>query len=440
MPGGNRRNALHSCISSQREHTVSDLTPGRSAESSTRLTIALCFGAALVEGLDIVAAGIVAPKLVSAFDLTPSQAGWMFSSSTIGLLLGAVIGGWIADRIGRKKVLIASMLMFGLMSLVTALTTTTEVLFASRFLTGLGLGGAMPNLIALSAEAGPPHLRTTLVTMMFSGVPLGGAVGGAIALWGGAAENWRILFYVGGAGPLVLAILLAFMLPESRMFEKARADRATRVAAGTPAALQPSLLTILFGEGRALTTLMLWVSFFSTLIAIYLLINWLPLLLVGQGYSRPNAAMMSMISNVGGGIGAIALGLMMDRGSKKIVMVGTYVGMGLALLMMLYVFRSGSLGLPLVAVTSFAVGFFVIGAQLVLYGVAPNYYVTAVRATGVGSAVAAGRVGSVVGPLLAGQMVGGGSDAAAVVGVLLPFALAAGVCALILLFRPTAAD
>src|SRR5262245_57621996 len=120
------------------------------------ITISLCFAAALFEGLDIVAAGLVAPTLVPAFQLTPRAAGWLFSSSTGGLLVGAIAGGWVADRIGRKWVLVYSMAGFGAMSLLTAMATDAPLLFASRVLTGLGLGGAMPNLIALSAEAAPP--------------------------------------------------------------------------------------------------------------------------------------------------------------------------------------------------------------------------------------------------------------------------------------------
>ncbi|HEV8362421.1 MAG TPA: 3-(3-hydroxy-phenyl)propionate transporter MhpT [Gemmatimonadaceae bacterium] len=401
-------------------------------ERSLSITIALCFAAALFDGLDIVAPGLVAPQLVSDFTLSPVQMGRLFSSSTVGLLLGALYGGWLADRIGRKRVLIASMITFGLMSLVTAFATTTPVLFIGRVLTGLGLGGALPNLIALSAEAGPPERRTTLVTLMYSGVPLGGAIGGAITLWGGAADNWRILFYVGGIAPLLLAAALTFFLPESRLYQRAKSAR----VAATESQPSGRFLSVLFGRSVARTTVLLWIAFFCTLLVLYLLVNWLPLLFVNAGYSRPDAAVATIVFNVGGGLGAIALGTMLDRGRKHVVMLASFIGMALSLLALLLAFRSQGVALSIAAAAAFAVGIFVIGTQLALYGIAPNYYATAVRGTGVGAAVAAGRVGSIVGPLVAGSLLGAGGNAASVLTALLPVVAVAAIAALLLLYRP----
>jgi AAHS family 3-hydroxyphenylpropionic acid transporter len=395
------------------------------------ITLGLCFLAALFEGLDIVAPGLVAPRLVPAFALSPSAAGWLFSSSTIGLLIGAVFGGWVADRIGRKRVLVASMLVFGVMSLVTVLSTDAPMLFASRFVTGLGLGGAMPNLIALCAEAGPVSRRATFVTLPYSGVPLGGALGSSVVLWGGAMDNWRILFIVGGIGPLVVGVLLALLLPESGRFRRSRAGglpKASRVA------------HTLFGDANAVTTVLLWGTFFSTLLILYLLINWLPLLLVRTGYSRPDAALTSIIFNVGGGVGAIVLGWLADRQPQSRVILATYLCMAGSLLGLSLTFQYSGVHLGVMAAAGFAVGFFVIGAQLALYGVAPGFYPTPVRATGLGAAVAAGRMGSIVGPILAGQMIGSGSRAATVVTMLLPIVAVAGAGAVVLVLRPMLGD
>ena len=179
---------------------------------------------------------------------------------------------------------------------------------------------------------------------------------------------------------------------------------------------------------------------FCTLLILYLLINWLPLLLVGRGYSRADAAIGTMMLNVGGGVGAMALGSLMDRAPRRRVMVATYVGMAASLVALLLTFRMAASGLPIVTTAAFAAGVFVIGAQLVLYGVAPSYYTTAVRATGVGAAVAAGRLGSIAGPLIAGQLLGAGRTAVSVVAALLPFVAAAGTAALLLLFRPIAEE
>jgi AAHS family 3-hydroxyphenylpropionic acid transporter len=398
------------------------------------ITIALCFLAALFDGLDIVAAGLVASQLVSEFNISPVQVGRLFSASTVGLLFGALYGGWLADRIGRKRVLIASMVVFGLMSLATAFATNTALLFIGRFLTGLGLGGALPNLIALSAEAGPSRLRTTLVTLMYSGVPLGGAVGGAITLWLGAADNWRILFYVGGIGPLVLSVCLTFLLPESQLFQRARAERAA--ATDRQSNVGSNWLSVLFANEVARTTLLLWIAFFSTLLILYLLVNWLPLLFVSAGYSRRDAAIATIVFNIGGGLGAMSLGALMDRVQKKAVMLMSFVGMAGALFALLVAFRSSGVALSLAATAAFAVGVFVIGTQLALYGISPNYYVTAIRGTGVGAAVAAGRVGSIVGPLVAGTVIGAGGNAASVLTALLPVVAIASLATAFLLGRP----
>ena len=398
------------------------------------LTIALCFVAALFDGLDIVGPGLVAPQLVADFHLDPQLVGRLFSSSTVGLLLGALYGGWSADRVGRKRVLIASMIVFGLMSLVTAFATTTPLLFVGRFLTGLGLGGALPNLIALSAEAGPPHMRTTLVTLMYSGVPLGGALGGAITLWLGAADNWRILFYVGGVGPVILAACLSYFLPESKLYQQAKSQRAGDVSAQSGS--RSNWLRALFGGGVARTTLLLWVAFFCTLLILYLLVNWLPLLFVNAGYSRREAAVATIVFNVGGGLGAMLLGSLMDRMRRHVVMFASFVGMAAALVALLVAFRSSGVALSVAATAAFAVGVFVIGTQLALYGISPNYYPTAVRGTGVGAAVAAGRVGSIVGPLVAGTLLGAGGNATSVLTALLPVVAVAGVAAVFLLNRP----
>jgi AAHS family 3-hydroxyphenylpropionic acid transporter len=201
-----------------------------------------------------------------------------------------------------------------------------------------------------------------------------------------------------------------------------------------------SVRRALFGGNNAVTTAALWLSFFGTLLILYLLVNWLPLLLIAAGYKRADAALLSIIFNVGGGVGAIILGSLMDRGARGRLIVAAYIGMAAALMAFSMTLRGGAVAWSVVAAVAFAVGFFVIGGQLVLYGIAPNYYVTATRSTGVGAAVAAGRVGAVVGPLIAGQMLGAGNDAGAVVRILLPIVAAAGAGALLLIFRPTPAE
>lgn len=368
-------------------------TTGRS-----RLTILLCFIVALIEGLDLQSAGIAAAGIRAAFNLDPKMMGWMFSASIIGLLPGAFLGGCIADRIGRKKVLVAAVVLFGIFSLWTAYAGSLAGLLAARFLTGLGLGAALPNLIALCAEAVEERQRSTAISIMYCGVPLGGAVAALVGMLAG--EAWQWVFIVGGVAPLVIAPLMLLMLPESAAFHRQRDQGGT---------VRPSTVEALCGDGRTRITLSLWVSYFFTLTVMYMLLNWLPSLLLELGFSKPQAGMVQMVFNVGGALGSLMGGVLLDRFRRTPVVLSIYTGLLLALAGIGF---SGSVAS--MAAAGFAAGVFVMAAQLVLYALAPAYYPTQVRATGVGAAVAVGRLGSVSGPLAAGQILAAGAGTAGV--------------------------
>ncbi|MCY1296141.1 3-(3-hydroxy-phenyl)propionate transporter [compost metagenome] len=324
--------------------------------------------------------------------------GWMFSSSIIGLLPGAFLGGCIADRIGRKKVLVAAVILFGVFSLWTAYAGSLNSLLAARFLTGLGLGAALPNLIALCAEAVEEHQRSTAISIMYCGVPLGGATAALVGM--AAGEAWQWVFIVGGIAPLAIAPLMLLMLPESAAFSRQQ-DAASQG--------RPSTVAALCGEGRTRVTLSLWVSYFFTLTVMYMLLNWLPSLLLGLGFSKPQAGLVQMIFNIGGALGSLLGGVLLDRFRRTPVVLSIYTGLLLAL---------AGIGLSqsvvAMAAAGFAAGAFVMAAQLVLYALAPAYYPTLVRATGVGAAVAIGRLGSVSGPLAAGQILAAGAGSGGV--------------------------
>ncbi|AYN93239.1 3-(3-hydroxy-phenyl)propionate transporter MhpT [Pseudomonas sp. LTJR-52] len=395
------------------------------ADARTRLTIGLCFVVALLEGMDLQAMGIAAPSMAAAFGFKPAQMGLVFSASILGLLPGAFLGGWCADRIGRKKVLIASVVLFGLFSLASAHVWDMQSLLIARFMTGIGLGGALPNLIALSSESAGERARNTAVSLMYCGVPLGGALAAIVGLLE-TGLGWRTVFYVGGFAPLLVAPLLGVYLMESSAFVKSRqAARATEQSIRTWDGL--------FYQVRASTTLMLWVSYFFTLTVMYMLLNWLPSLLVGQGFSRSQAVTVQILFNIGGGIGSVLFGLLMDRWKPRIVVVAIYAGIlaGLAGLGLSSSFAG-------VIMAGFLAGLFVVGGQLVLYALAPLVYPAAVRATGVGSAVAIGRLGAMAGPLLAGQVLAMGGAASTLVIATAPGVLIAAASVLCLLNRQAA--
>ncbi|MFD2641484.1 3-(3-hydroxy-phenyl)propionate transporter MhpT [Pseudomonas japonica] len=361
-------------------------------------TIALCFLVALMEGLDLQAAGIAAQGMAAAFGLDKVQMGWVFSAGILGLLPGAFVGGWLADRIGRKKVLMASVALFGLFSLVTAVAWDFNSLVVARCLTGVGLGAALPNLIALTSEAAGPRLRGTAVSMMYCGVPLGAALAATIGIIG-FSGGWQVVFYVGGVVPLLIVPLLARYLPESAQFQAGQsADGASeRVWHG------------LFHNGAAPATLLLWLSYFFTLMVVYILINWLPSLLVGQGYNPSQASGVMLALQLGAALGTLALGALMDRLPTWAMALLIYLGIlgSLAALGLASAF-------PGMLLAGFVAGLFATGGQGVLYALTPLYYPTRMRATGVGSAVAVGRLGAMSGPLVAGHMLALGTGTAGV--------------------------
>lgn len=364
-------------------------TPSR----RTTLTIALCFIVALIEGFDLQAAGTAAAGLRQTFALDPKMMGWVFSAGIIGLLPGAFFGGWIADRIGRKKILIGAVLLFGVFSLNTAYVSSLSGLLLARFMTGLGLGAALPNLIALCAEAVGEQRRGTAISIMYAGVPLGGALAAVVAML--FAEHWQMTFIIGGLVPLLVVPLMVLLLPESSAFRQQQ---------GSVSLARASTGQALFGEDRTRVTLALWLSYFFTLTVMYMLLNWLPSLLLEQGFSKPQAGLVQMLFNIGGALGSLLGGLLLDRCNGIKVVLFVYAGLLAAL--------AGvglSVGIVPMAIAGFSAGLFVMAAQLVLYALAPPSYPTSVRATGVGAAVAIGRLGSVAGPLAAGQILAAGA-------------------------------
>ncbi|WP_175889227.1 3-(3-hydroxy-phenyl)propionate transporter MhpT [Burkholderia cepacia] len=395
------------------------------ARPAVATTLGLCFAIALLEGLDLQSVGVAAPRMAHEFGLSVSQMGLAFSAGTFGLLPGAMLGGWLADRVGRKHVLIASVCLFGLLSIATAQVSSFAMLIAVRALTGLGLGGAMPNLIALSSEAVDARSRSSAVAVMYCGIPFGGVIASLIGVLLAGDTEWRHIFYVGGVGPLLLAPLLLALLPESRAFLDVSASGAAR----------PSVGQTLFGGSRTGTTLALWLSYFCTLIVLYFLLNWLPSLMAAKGLARSQAGIVQIFFNIGSGLGVLGIGMSMDRLRPSRVVGGMYAGIVLSLAAL-----AVAPGLLWLSAAAFAAGMFVVGGQSVLYALAAIYYPTAMRGTGVGSAVAVGRLGSVVGPLAAAELLAMGRSASVVIGASIPVTLVAAVAALMLIRRPQAHD
>ncbi len=391
--------------------------PTSTAQNGASLrTIALCFIVAMLEGLDLQAVGVAAPAMAQHFALNASALGWVFSAGLFGLLPGAVFGGWLADRFGRKSVLVAAVVLFGLFSLLTAHSATYEQLLAARLVTGLGMGAALPILIALSSEVASPGLRNLAVSLTYCGVPLGGAIAALLGIFS-VSGDWRLVFYVGGFAPLVIALLLMRWLP-------------------TPAARHGQTLPVgaisreLLGQCRGASTLLLWGACFCTLTILYMLLNWLPTLLIQRGLSRLDTATIQVLFNIGGVAGSLLAGRLMDSGKALLAVLLAYLGMLAALLALGSVEQAQGLYFA-----GLAAGACAVGGQLILYALAPRLYPANVRATGVGVAVAVGRLGSMSGPLAAGQLLAAGAGVSGLLLAATPLVAIAACAAAVLLKR-----
>lgn len=378
------------------------------------IALGLCLLAAMLEGFDIASMGVAAPRMAPDLGLTPGQAGWVFAASPLGLFFGALLAGPVADRIGRKPVLIAAVVVYGAFSLVTAWTRPVDMLLLVRFLTGLGLGGAMPMLIAMASELAGGKRRAFTVGLITAGLPLGGALVGLLARTDAAQADWRLIFLVGGVAPLLLAVALVVLLPETR------AKSADDVLTG-------EALHALFARDRLATTATLWLGYAAIALVLHLLLNWLPLLLGQRGVAPRDTALVMTLFNIGGALGGVVAGWLIDRigAQRPFLMIFT-------LLMAVLFALAGVTGLSGLSLLGFAAGFLIMAGQFGLYAVGPDYYGDRVRGVGVGAAVSAGRLGSVFGPLAAGLLLGAGATSGDVVMSTVPIVAAAGLAALAL--------
>jgi AAHS family 3-hydroxyphenylpropionic acid transporter len=392
----------------------------RSADKASRardrtITILFCVLVALCEGIDLQAAGVAAGGIGAEFKPSPDQFGTFFSASTFGLFLGAIIGGRLADSIGRKKVLVVSIGLFGLFSLLTSLAPDVHSLIWARALTGLGLGGALPMLLALVTESSAAESQSATVAMVYAAMPLGGALASLVVMLI-ATSHWRTIFIVGGVFPLLLAPLIAIGLPESAAFQRAHK---------IPSKPGEGSFTALLADGRARRTLLLWATFLLQLLLLYMLLNWLPSLLVSDGFSSVQAAGAQIGFNLGGVFSAVLIGRMLGGRLRNVVIGVIFVA--LPILLVLLAISPPQFGI--IASAVFFLGCAVLAAQAFLYVSAPVVYPTRIRGMGVGTAVAFGRIGAIIGPKLGGMLKAAAHGPSQLLLDLLPVVIVGSLCA-----------
>jgi len=379
----------------------------------------MCGLIVFVDGFDAQAMGYVAPALTVALKIPRSVLGSVISSGLVGMMIGALVSGPLADRIGRKPVLIGCSLIFGLGSLLTATAQSVESLMFWRAITGLGMGGAMPNAIALTSEYMPQRRRAGAVTMMICGFSLGAAVGGLVAASIIPRFGWPAVFIVGGIIPIAIALAAAVLLPESIRFllvrggteSRARASLA-RIAPGESVAgpLSPGddahdasgafSVAELFTNGRAVATILIWVVYFMNLLNLYFLNSWLPTIISDAGIPVATAIRLTSLFQIGGIAGAIVLGRVLDRTFSFWILAGCYAWAAA----FVYAIGHSGASVALLAVTIACAGVGIIGGQNASHALSSEFYPTRVRSTGVGWALGIGRIGSIVGPVVGGLL------------------------------------
>ncbi len=379
----------------------------------------LCSLCLIMDGFDVQAMGYVAPAIIREWQIPNYVLGPVFSAALLGVLVGSLLLSMLADKIGRRPVLIGGALYFAVLTLWTARATSVPELLTIRFIAGIGLGGIMPNAMALAGEYAPTRMRFTVMMLVANGFNIGAAFGGFIAAALIPAFGWRSVFYFGGLVPLVLAIPMYFMLPESLQFLVLRGkhlDKVSgwlkRIGAPVPQGDAPPQYVVheenrkgvplvhLFREGRALGTVLLWVINFMNLLNLYFLSSWLPTVVRDAGYSTRIAVLVGTTVQVGAVIGTFVNGWLIDRmGFRKVLTAG----FGIACVSIATIGQP-SLPLLMLFVVVFIAGWCVPGGQGGVNALAATYYPTYLRSTGIGSGLGIGRIGAIVGPLLASEL------------------------------------
>jgi AAHS family 4-hydroxybenzoate transporter-like MFS transporter len=402
---------------------ASEIFDNKKVSGFQYLVVALCGLVMFIDGFDTQAISYIMPLLAKDWGIPAGMMGTIFSSTLIGLMVGYLALSPLSDRFGHRRVIIAATFFFGLSTLLTMMATNVPELLALRFLTGLGLGAAAPSAIALTGEYSPKRLRASFVLAIYCGFSLGFVAAGFAAGALLAPFGWKSLLWVGGIAPMVLAVLLFFVLPESLAFLGRRPQDREQLRAilrridpalaanldSMPVAAQGSVrraaIASLFKDGYTTGTVLLWLVFFLNLAAFYFMQSWLPTVLGKLDYPMQMIVWMTSLSTVGGIVAAFVVGPSMDR-------IGPYLSLGVLYLCgaVAMVFTATALSAaPWVLMTAvFFGGFCVSGGQKSAIALGAVFYPGTIRSTGLGWALGIGRLGGIAGPAVAGLLIGAG--------------------------------
>lgn len=384
--------------------------------------VALCFAVVAMDGMDIALMGFIAPALRSAWSVSDASMGWIIGAALMGLTLGALGAGPLADRFGRRRLIISSVLFFALCTLITALAQSVQQMMLLRFLTGLGLGAAMPNVSTLVAEYVPVRRRAFLITVVFCGFTCGAALGGFAASWLIPRWGWQAVLLMGGILPLLLLPYLVCWLPESlrflliagaplaqqrRLAQKltcASLAENTRFFCGTETRNEDGSLRLVISPAYRTGTLLLCGSYFMGLFLVYLIGSWLPTLIRNSGMNVSQAALITALYQAGGTVGSLFAGWLMDRIRPHVALAAQY-GLGAIATAAVGFTPDNAVLMGAIACCS---GFCLNGANTGMNALSASYYPTQARATGSSWMHGIGRIGAILSAFAGAGMLAAG--------------------------------
>ncbi|SAL31606.1 MFS transporter [Caballeronia humi] len=382
------------------------------------LIFVMCFVVVLLDGFDTAAIGFIAPSLVTEWHISRPALAPVLSAALFGLAFGALAAGPLSDRLGRRVLLMVSVTIFGIACLASAFSADLTQLTVLRFVTGLGLGAAMPNAVTMMSEYCPDGRRATMTNLMFCGFPLGAAFGGFLAAWMIPHFGWRSVLMLGGVTPLILAVFLLLVLPESVRYMVAKNQPVERIRAAlsrisatasratafvmteqAPRTDAKGGLSVVLSPSYVVGSIMLWLAYFMGLVIFYASINWMPILFKEAGLAPQRATLISALFPLGG-VGAVLFGMLMDRFNPNRVIA---VGYALTAVTVYAIGQSiGNVGWLMVSV--FAAGILMNTAQSSMPALAAAFYPTQGRATGVAWMLGIGRFGGIAGSFLVAEL------------------------------------
>jgi len=381
------------------------------------LVFFMCFVIVLLDGFDTAAIGFIAPSLLAEWGITKPALAPVLSAALFGLACGALASGPLSDRLGRRSMLLGSVLLFGAACLGSAFSGSIEQLTVLRFITGVGLGAAMPNAVTMMGEYCPDSRRATIINLMFCGFPLGAAFGGFLAAWMIPHFGWRSVLILGGIAPLVLLVLLMISMPESVRYMVANNVPAARIRAAlarvSSAAAQAESFTMTEtapqtgGKGAAVVlsrayivgSVMLWITYFMGLVIFYASINWMPILLKDAGLTPQRATLISALFPLGG-VGAVVCGVLMDRFNANRIIAACYALTAVSV----YLIGQAAGNVGALVLIVFVAGVLMNTAQSSMPALAAAFYPTQGRGTGVAWMLGIGRFGGIAGSFLVAEL------------------------------------